>query len=250
VFLAKYYNCPTSRAEITGDTLLCNGSSIELSVKQGFSQVVWNDTILSTNYITVNTPGRYTVSMLDKRGCVLADTVDVTLAPPADFSLGNDTSLPVGNSLLLKAPENFRDYCWQDGSLNRTYLAKAEKKKTGTYTYWLSATDSLGCLASDTINIEFYIAPQWINPNEVQLSVYPNPVDDLLFWSVNVEEPCRFVVEMTDDNGRILYNRLVENYQPGSQMTINFSDIPPGAYYIRLRNNTGQPFGTVNIIRN
>jgi len=249
VFLAKYYNCPTRKVEILGKTLLCPGSVTELYIKQGYNQVIWNDTIENANYIIASSPGINTVRALDKRGCVLSDTVEIFLAPSLGFSLGDDTSVPLGNIVLLSAPGNYTNYNWQDGSGEGTFPAEAEHEKPGTYTYSLSATDTLGCIVTDTIKIEFFHTQRWIDPEKAQLSIHPNPVDDLLYWSVNAEKPCQFIVEITDENGRIMYSNLMQNYQPNSQLSVDFSYMPPGLYYFRLKNDKGQAIKSVSLVR-
>lgn len=249
VFLARYNNCPTEKAEITGDTLICPEAFTQLSIKHGYNQVVWNDTIENTNYIIAQAAGRYTVRMLDKQGCVLVDTIEVTLASPQSFSLGEDCMVPIGESKLLKAPESLTGYQWQDGSNKDTYLAEAKTEKPGTFTYWLMATDSLGCAVTDTINIRFYLSPGWGDLSNVSLNLYPNPVGETLYWSISNREPCQVIVEIVDENGKIVYYRHEKNYQPGTEESVDFSEVPAGSYFFRLKNNAGKTFNSVCIIR-
>jgi hypothetical protein len=250
IFLAKYFNCPIQKAGIIGDKLLCPGSSsAELSVKPGYSHVVWNDTLANQNYMRVEKPGKYWVSLMDKRGCILTDTLDITLADPSLFSLGDDVSLPFESTLLIKAPGNFSDFQWQDHSQNPTFLARVVDGKPGTYTYWLSAIDSLGCPATDTLLVEFYNAPSWIDLKDIHLVTYPNPVDNWLTWSLDTEQPCRLYVELTDDNGKLITSQYVGEYLPGTEMKINFSDIPHGVYYFSVKDGSGQSSKSVSIVR-
>jgi hypothetical protein len=249
VFLAKYFNCATTQGEILGNSVVCPGLSTLLSIEPGYNHVIWNDTISDQNYILADKPGKYWVSMLDKHGCLLADTLSLERVEASAFSLGNDVSLPVENALLLKAPERYNHYRWQDNSDNATFLARAENEMPGVYTYWLSATDSLGCPVADTLTVLFYRAQGWEDPGKVMLTVYPNPVIDWLTWSLNAERPCPLIVELTDDNGKLVLNQDIPQYQPGVAMKIDFSDIPPGAYYFQLKNRIGQSTGSVCIIR-
>jgi hypothetical protein len=249
VFLARYYNCPEGTAKILGDTVICNGASTELRVEQNYSQITWNDTIKGTGYILAAKPGLYTVALFDKRGCMLTDTVEVVLAIPSDFSLGDDVALPLESTLLLKAPADFTNYKWHNNADGATYLAKAENNTPGTYLFSLTAVDAMGCIASDTIAIEFFLTPGWVDPEKVQLTVYPNPVGNELYWSINTENPCRLILEVMDDNGRLILNQYVEHYQPSETKTVNFTDIPPGQYYIRIKNGSGQGSPHVSIVR-
>jgi hypothetical protein len=155
----------------------------------------------------------------------------------------------VESTLLLKAPELFTGYIWHDLSDKATFLAKAENNTPGTYLFSLSAVDSMGCTASDTIAIEFYLTPGWVDAEKVQLTVYPNPVDNELYWSINTENPCKLILEVIDDNGRLMLNQYIEQYQPLEIKSINFTDIPPGQYYIRIRNGSGQGSQHVSVVR-
>ena len=129
IFVAKYYNCLSSKAEITGQLSFCPGYSTELRVKESFNNIVWNDTIPGKYSIEANKPGKYWVRMFDKKGCLLTDTVMLKQNDLHAFSLGNDTSILVTDSLLLRAPDNYPAYIWHDNSTNSSYLAKSTDGK-------------------------------------------------------------------------------------------------------------------------
>jgi hypothetical protein len=249
IFVAKYFNCPESESEIKGDRVICPGLPAHLSVDDEYSHVVWNDTLSGEHYIVAEKPGIYRVTMMDKQGCVQSDSVELILAAEPDFTLGNDVSLPVESLFELKSPDGFRNYRWQDNSENQTFMAQAVDGEPGTVICWLTAVDSLGCPVSDTITVEFYLEPQWLDPNTVVLITYPNPVAGWLSWSINVDQPCRLFLELTDNNGKPVVNHYIGQYQPGSIMKTDLSNIPSGVYFLRLRNSTGQASESVCIIR-
>ncbi len=94
-------------------------------------------------------PGTY-LYLQDSPGCP-ADTAAVTVeiaAPPA-FSLGADTVLCPGGSLLLQAPGGLQNYLWSDGSSGSSLLAESPG------IYWLQASNTAGCTAADTIEVSF-----------------------------------------------------------------------------------------------
>ena len=249
VFLARYYNCPTGTANILGDTVICNGLSNELRIEQNYSQIIWNDTLTGTNYFMADKPGLYTVALLDKRGCWHTDTVEIVLADVLDFSLGEDVTLSLESSLLLRAPEKFTGYMWHDRSEKSTFLAMAENNKAGTYQYSLTAVDTMGCSASDTIAVDFYVSRRWVDSEIVQLTTYPNPVRNTLNWSINIQNPCRLIIEVTDNNGRLILNQYIEDYQPGEIKTVDFADIPPGQYFMRVKDASGLGSKRVSLVR-
>ena len=106
IFLAKFYNCLPDKDEIIGQPVFCPGAGTELSVKRGFANVIWNDSIYGRYLITANKPGPYWVSMIDKNGCLQTDTILVNQSILPVFSLGIDTTIAVYDSLLLKSVGN------------------------------------------------------------------------------------------------------------------------------------------------
>lgn len=251
VFLAKYYNCPDDEhAEINGETKICPGSSTELSVKGAYRNIVWNDSIHNQNYLIVSIPGKYCVSMLDKRGCLQGDIVEVIQAISPVFSIGDNIQLSSDSALLLRAPDGFSNYCWQDGSMEETFLVKAEKETAGGYTYWLSAVDSMGCTVSDSLTVLFYNTLfGWIDIVNTKLTIYPNPVKDYLYWSLNTEKSCRMSLDITGENGKVVYEEYISSYQPGEIRQINIDELPYGMYYFHLKDGTGRQSQGFSIIK-
>jgi len=250
IFIAKYYNCLSSKAEITGQLSFCPGYSTELSVKKSFNNIVWNDTIPGKYSIEANKPGKYWVRMLDKKGCLLTDTVILTQNDLPVFSLGNDTSIMVTDSLLLRAPDNYPVYIWHDNSTHPTFMAKTADGKAGTIDYWLTVTDSLSCNYSDTISINYLMANDRINLEGIQLIAYPNPATDRIYWYLNTDETFQFVIELTDLKGSKLYRRIIKYYSPGETNEISLEKIPAGIYYLRISNlSNGVNINTVRVIK-
>lgn len=68
--------------------------------------------------------------------------------PSTAFSLGKDTALCMGETLLLNATMSNATYQWQDGSTGATFIVTKEG------TYWVTVTDSCGSI-KDTINIKY-----------------------------------------------------------------------------------------------
>ncbi|MBN2349615.1 MAG: hypothetical protein JXJ22_12285 [Bacteroidales bacterium] len=249
VFLAKYYNCKDKNAVIQGNTTICPGASTELYINNGYNFVTWNDSIHDQNYIIADKPGIYRVTMMDKRGCIFTDSLEIELADKPLFTLGEDISKLVDSVVILYAPGHFTNYCWQDNSNNQIFTAKAENRQDGKYTYWLSVTDSLGCTASDTISVFFYNTPQSIDWESVEILSYPNPVSDYLYWKLGGDGPYQLFLEITDENGKVIFNQHISQYFPGEIQKIDFRNFTYGIYYFRLKDSSGGQSRSISVIR-
>jgi gliding motility-associated-like protein len=98
-----------------------------------------------------DSPGEYLYIQTAGPGCP-ADTARllVSLHAPPSFSLGPDTTLCPGQSLLLQAPDSLGAYLWSDGSSGPALLASQPGQ------YWLQAENSAGCgMAADTIELRY-----------------------------------------------------------------------------------------------
>lgn len=249
VFVAKYYNCPRLENTILGNTTLCPGSKVQLSLKPGFSNAVWNSSITGSNYIDVDKPGMVRVQMMDKRGCLHCDSIEVIEAAPSTFWLGEDLLLSVDESWLIKAPPSFTGYQWHDGSTGDSFLAMSKDKLPGVGLYSLSAIDSLGCCVDDTLKIEFFKPGALENTTGLNLQLFPNPVEHELTWSIDRDNASGYVIEVSDGNGRMLHLEKVGDYRSGTLMTVNFTDIPSGAYYFRIKYPDGTLIKSRPVIR-
>jgi len=72
--------------------------------------------------------------------------VNVFMTPSA-VSLGEDSIICKGNTLLLNSGAGFKNYRWQDGSTDSTFLV------TQSGVYFVGASDYCGNFYSDTVNI-------------------------------------------------------------------------------------------------
>lgn len=72
---------------------------------------------------------------------------------PASFSLGNDTAICKGSSIVLNAGNGFNSYRWQDGSSNATFTVT----KPGVYFVWVD--NVCGDVYLDTVNVTLVNVP-------------------------------------------------------------------------------------------
>ncbi|MGB4292172.1 MAG: T9SS type A sorting domain-containing protein [Bacteroidales bacterium] len=236
IFIGKYFNCPEIKPVINGDPFFCTGAYTVLSVKKTFTKVIWNDTILNKYSIIIDKPGNNKVTVTDRKGCVHSDSINITEYQLPYFTLGQDTTLGLKDSLLLKAPDNFKSYIWNDFSSKNYYLAKTLNEQPGTYEYWLTVTDSLECIYTDTIKITFLDKNYSFGISPGKLVVYPNPANDRILWYFFTEEPIDLIVELSDDQGKKYYRQLIYRYFPGEEREIDIKKLKSGVYNLKIMN--------------
>jgi gliding motility-associated-like protein len=100
--------------DIDADSILCDQTTARLDVETPGARYRWN-TNDTTGHITVSTPGYYAVTVsLDNPYCISTDHILLTGKPQPQASLGPDTSLCQGQSILYRVSFPEASYRWQD----------------------------------------------------------------------------------------------------------------------------------------
>jgi gliding motility-associated-like protein len=124
---------------------LCTGEDTIIKINYKLKNIIWSDA--DTAHIkTFSTPGKIILNCDDF--CKhYTDSFIVMNASVTPFSLGKDDSVCFSNPFILQPPLA-KKYIWQDGSTKQTFAVSSEGK------YWVTITNSNGCISSDTI--EFF----------------------------------------------------------------------------------------------
>jgi gliding motility-associated-like protein len=110
-------------ADLGNDTTLCPNTTLTLNAAQPGATYLWQDGSTAATY-TVSQAGAYGVTVTTLCGTA-SDQVTVAYTTLPVVSLGNDTTLCAGNSLLLDATTPGASYLWSDGSTAPTLLVNA-----------------------------------------------------------------------------------------------------------------------------
>lgn len=133
------------------DTSFCNGGQLVLNVGNNTNVTyLWNNGTIG-NSLVVSQMGRFWLSASIK-GCTSYDTVQVSVKPNPNISLGNDTTLCIGQTVALNATYNKASYLWQDGSTLPTYIADRQ----GHYSVTVTAN---GCDTTGKIMVSYITKP-------------------------------------------------------------------------------------------
>ena len=132
-----------------GNTTFCEGSSTTISAS-GATSYLWS-TGATTNTITVNTPGTYSVRALNAFGCSRTDSITVFQAQNPNIYINGD-NLVCANTLHTLTATGALSYVWSTGE-NTPSISILP---TSTTTYEVTGTDANGCVSSvsKVVNVE------------------------------------------------------------------------------------------------
>lgn len=102
---------------------------------------------------------------------------DINAAPEPSFTLGNDTTINTGDTILLIGPTQMTSYIWSNNSNSHQYIFIGEANNIGENIISLSTIDSNSCSYSDTIKITVIDASIIVTPknNLTNFTIFPNP---------------------------------------------------------------------------
>jgi len=143
---------PVMATAVVDSNVSCNGMSnggATVTASEGFAPYtyLWSNAA-TTASITGLSAGVYSVTVSDSDGDTATASVTITEPMPVVVSLGNDTSICMGDSVILNAG-TFSAYLWDDASAMATRTVHGTM--AGLANYWVEVTDTNGCTGSDTV---------------------------------------------------------------------------------------------------
>ena len=132
---------------LDGDPVLCDGSSLMLSIDPGYAAIEWSNGTTGPSTI-VTEPGDYTVTVTDSNGCTaVSDIFTVTDGGGASVEITGPAVLCEGAVAELLATDGYPSYYWSTGDTTRTI----QIDRPGTYIVFVM--NDAGCRASDTLTV-------------------------------------------------------------------------------------------------
>ena len=158
---------PKINTTITTPSCSKNNGTIQINASGGIAPLQYsldNINFQGNNTFADLDSGKYTVYVNDAGGCQSTDTVFLTMLPVPTVSLGNDTSLCAGTSIVLTAPQlPGYSYLWNNNSTADNYQVSAAGK------YFVKVTNQYNCTALDTIDISYKPLPGFSLGNDTTL---------------------------------------------------------------------------------
>jgi gliding motility-associated-like protein len=137
---------------ITGDSIKCNNDIVLLMASSGYSNYQWSPSSgirvnSDSAFVAPTSNTEYSVNAKSVSGCIVSDSVLITvLTSPLPF-IGNDTSICTGDSLMLNAGPDFTHYKWNTGDSSQIIYVKQKA------TYSVAVTFNNGCITKDTLQL-------------------------------------------------------------------------------------------------
>ncbi|KIA85572.1 T9SS type B sorting domain-containing protein [Flavobacterium sp. AED] len=207
--------------------VLCNGSSINLSVANGFSSYLWN-TGETTNTINVTSSGNYSVKVTNINGCIATKTFDVSASGIAvitgatinDFD-GNENSVLIEYTGVGNYEFSLDGSFFQDNPLFNAVAA-------GDYLVY--ARDKNGCGLSNPFKIYVLDYPRFFTPNG-------DGFNDI--WEIkNLNLLPKSKITIFDRYGKLL--KELSSTSSGWNGTFNGYTLPSDDYWFNLTFEDGR----------
>lgn len=214
------------------DSIICKGSSIELSTGNSHLSYSWN-TLENTPTVNVFSEGLYYVEVTNCIGVLSSDSVNIKLNNP-EFKLGNDTTICHNGIYSIQPDSIFNNvtYNWSTGST----LSLIQPDTSAIYS--LTVTDNLGCSYTDSILITIDSSLYGLTlgsdtslcvGNQISL-LNPNSSITSYAWSTNVTTPSTLIdssgnykVTISSANCSVSdsINVLIKGYAPNVNFSFN-----------------------------
>jgi gliding motility-associated-like protein len=133
--------------ELGPDTSICKTATLSLNAGAGFSSYQWSTGSTSSS-ITVSEKGSYWINAYLPNGCFSSDTIELVevYELPVPY-LGPDRVICEGQPELLQPAGIYANYLWQDASIAPALQVNQPGR------YWVRASNSFGCIGTDTLII-------------------------------------------------------------------------------------------------
>ncbi len=134
-------NAPT--ANLGPDTTVCDSIVLDAGIAVAYE---WN-TGDSTRFLTVDSSGTYLVAVVDTNGFPGGDLVMVEIFSTQGADLGQDTTLCLGEGLVLEGDPVATSYLWSTGDSSQSVSVGAAG------IYWVELAYGNSCTVKDSIEI-------------------------------------------------------------------------------------------------
>ncbi len=215
-----------------------NDGAIELKISGGLPpyKCLWSNDSTSHG-IKGLSAGEYIVTISDKTGAQISDTITIIQPEPVFIELGDDITLQKGEYAIIKATPGYASYLWSDGSAADSLIVGGGLD-TLTYTYYVTVTDSNGCVNSDTIQV--HVEDNSLDIIELSrnsiVRIFPNPTKGKLYLQVSNGSNNNLEISINDIGGNRIFRRVYENRTEYFKEEVDLTAYQKGNYILTIKN--------------
>jgi hypothetical protein len=221
--------CDEHLIEVWPDSVLCEGDSVNLEVKNGYADYDWSDGI-DGRLRWVYESGWYVVDAETDEGQHCIDSVHIEFYESKELRIFSNPSRPVlctGDSIVIEVNGGFVHYEWNtrhDGQRNVLYPEES-------FVLVIEALDSNGCVSRASLEITVDSCHSSIMDLESgNWKFYPNPCTDYLLISQRDASQIGAELILIDQVGKTVLSSKVSDLQS----RLDLIGIDPGVYYLIL----------------
>ncbi|MEM7035959.1 MAG: PKD domain-containing protein, partial [Bacteroidota bacterium] len=223
------------------DFILCDGSSATLDAGSGAVGYLWNDGS-TTQTLSVNTSGTYTVQATDNLGCVATDDITVTSAtlPTANFT--SNGSVPLFQTITFNdlSGAGVTSWSWDFGDGNSSTQQNPSHNYVATGVFSVCLTVSDGTCTNTFCQDVAVKAPVSIE-DEVfagNVDVFPNPNTGQFSIDFDLPKFLDVDIMIVSVTGQKVYESTVNGVRVHRE-AIDLGSVSKGMYFMRLISNKG-----------
>lgn len=231
---------PVTTVTPLGPTSFCPGESVILDAGPGYTSYLWTPGGATTQTITVNTAGNYSVTVSSSAGCTgtaSSNPITVTVFPGI-----SPTITASGDTLISTIAAAYQWYLNGIAISNATsqhYLA------TLSGNYQVSVTSANGCHKMSSV-VEFSPRGTGIEDdfNTQSLSLFPNPGGGIFTIEGTFRRNVDLQLNITNMLGQQLMKPIVIKNTINLTRTISVDEFANGVYFIKvlINNEAGKVF--------
>ncbi|MCX6198119.1 MAG: T9SS type A sorting domain-containing protein [Bacteroidetes bacterium] len=218
-------------------TLGGNDGTATATVTGGTGSIVYNWNNGQTNNPIIGLiAGDYCVTVVDANNCTATacDSV-VTVIHTCSTTISHTNADSLYTFITTNTGTPSFTYQWSLNGNNVSTSATLSQviQTAGTYNICVTVTDANQCTstACDTVTITVVGI---IEPPDVDVNIFPNPTDDLLFINVNASHDLKTELQVTDLVGRVMLRSEVKFNAGNNQINISCKDLETGVYQVTL----------------
>ncbi len=238
---------PAPTVQVAGATALCPGETVVLTASPSDSYL-WAPNGETTQSITVSAAGVYFVTVTNADPCngtgaSTPVTVTALTAPTAAFNYSWTNSIVDFNNTSAGGTV----YAWDFGDFSQSTAQNPSHLYTsnGTYTVTLIVTGSNGCSDTTTTVVQFAVGVEEASDFS-SMTLYPNPANETLNMSINLNAGADVTVVAFDMSGKVLVNENHDMAAGSNNLQYNVSEWSNGIYFFQV--TTGDVTNTVRVV--